>query len=644
NEAKQQIIDPGLLQQGERDATEGRRTSVFSAKIFPIPAYGTKRVELEYEERLPVENLQSYFALPLKPDAYRAMTAARLSITFELTSAHALKDFKVLSKTFPMTVEQTATRVAGKWEGQKVSLAEDFNIQYTFDQAKANSLQVLAYRDSAAGAQPGFFEISALFAPAKAAAESPRTVIALFDNSLSMQWEKLERSYAAVEGLLRSLRPVDRFNLILFNTELSPLANAAQPATPEAIEKAMEFIRRSPLRGGTDLQRALAAALPQATGEGYIVMMTDGGATRGPDIRNSSISPWYAAARKKHPSARTYVFAVGDDANIRLLKQLGDVVEHVRSTEPIEFKLAGFLSKIGRKPLDNLSLITQPASNVQFVYPLEQGVFAGSIQAWVGQYLKPAKHPFSVQQWRTTAELPPSSTAHPHLPRAWAKARVDALLDKIDREGEDRATIDEIIRLSRKYKFVTPYTSFLAAPRSLLRPRVIRPGDPVLRVHTDPSIQSVVALFPFGLVKSLRFLNDEKVWQTRVLAPSDIPDGNHSVRLILRDNQGRVYRESKTFLIASKPPTVRIQLGKQQYRRGETVQVRAGASESSRTVIARMYGIGPVSLRWNETARTNTGSFVIPAHLPAGRYPLRVTAEDFAHNIGSQEVSLEILP
>ena len=55
---------------------------------------------------------------------------------------------------------------------------------------------------------------------------------------------------------------------------------------------------------------------------------------------------------------------------------------------------------------------------------------------------------------RRTA-LPPSGTAHPELPRTWAWARVDALLDKIAREGEDRAAIDEIIRLSKKYKFVT---------------------------------------------------------------------------------------------------------------------------------------------------------------------------------------------
>src|SRR5208337_5117664 len=102
--------------------------------------------------------------------------------------------------------------------------------------------------------------------------------------------------------------------------------------------------------------------------------------------------------------------------------------------------------------------------------------------------------------------------------RTWAAARVKALLEKIEREGEDRASVDEIIRLARKYKFVTPYTSFLAAPRALLRPRVIRPGDPVIRVKTDAAIVSVVALFPFGLVKPLRYLPGEDTWQTRFLA------------------------------------------------------------------------------------------------------------------------------
>jgi Ca-activated chloride channel family protein len=41
---------------------------------------------------------------------------------------------------------------------------------------------------------------------------------------------------------------------------------------------------------------------------------------------------------------------------------------------------------------------------------------------------------------------------------------------------------------------------------------------------------------------------------------------------------------------------------------------------------------------------SNTGAMMIPASLAAGKYKLTVTAEDFAHNIGSGEVEIEILP
>ena len=117
-----------------------------------------------------------------------------------------------------------------------------------------------------------------------------------------------------------------------------------------------------------------------------------------------------------------------------------------RSTEPLDFKLNAFLSKIGRRPLEQMSMSAQPASNLQFVYPLEQSVFPGSMQWWVGQYKQPGSATFTVQarrentpmQLRATVNLPAATTDHPHLPRAWAKARVDALLDKIDRDGEDR--------------------------------------------------------------------------------------------------------------------------------------------------------------------------------------------------------------
>src|SRR4029078_8200279 len=103
--------------------------------------------------------------------------------------------------------------------------------------------------------------------------------------------------------------------------------------------------------------------------------------------------------------------------------------------------------------------------------------------SWRGRYRAPVPSPtFRVQGLRAgpllelhgKASFPREALEHPQLPRLWARARVDALIQNIEREGEDQASIDEIIRLSRKFKFVTPYTPFLGVPRVLLRPRVIR--------------------------------------------------------------------------------------------------------------------------------------------------------------------------
>jgi Ca-activated chloride channel family protein len=304
-------------------------------------------------------------------------------------------------------------------------------------------------------------------------------------------------------------------------------------------------------------------------------------------------------------------------------------------------------------PIGQLRLELSPPTSLDLVYPLQDTSFAGSMAAWVGQYKAEQKGVnFDVRGVRDgealgihgTADLPQKSLQHDQLPRLWAKARVDALLEKMERDGEDKASIDEIIRLARKYKFVTPYTSFLAVPRALLRPRVIRPGDPVLRVRTDSSIVSVVALFPFGLTKPLRHLGKEDMWQTRFLVPLDMEDGTHDVRLVLRDHNGATYRETKTFVIVSKTPALRIILDRKQFRKGDSIHLKIHASQNTRTLIAQLEGAAPVSLRWNPDEAASTGEVMVPDELAPGRYRLTVTAEDVAHNIGVQEVQIEVIP
>ncbi len=627
---KQQAIDPGLLQMGERGAEEAKHSSVFSARIVPIPPYSTKRLEFEYHESIPVENLKSYFAIPLRPDAYQAQAD-------ELDRAGS-DTVQVLTYRNPVSGQPSPTETAP--------------VRSTNEPGFFAAEALLGYGQQTPAASGGGLQSSS---PAK-------TLIILFDTSLSMQWEKLERSYQALETLLRTLRSADSFNLLLFNSQTQLFQPSPVAADSGSVQRALDFVRASRLRGGTDLQRALETALQQCTSAGsgslYLVLLSDGGATRGL-IQNGKIVSWYAASWKRLPEAqhpKTYIFGVGDDVNLPLLRMLArqdGLLEHVLSTEPMDFKLNSFLSKIGRSPVGQLRLDVAQDASVDSVYPLQDSAFSGSLAAWVGRYQKPRQEVvFTVRGERDGTPLemssktnfPRESLDHAQLPRLWARARVDALLEKIQREGEDQATVDEIIRLARQYKFVTPYTSFLAVPRALLRPRVIRPGDPVLRVKTDESIVSVVALFPFGLVQKLRYLSAEEIWQTRFLAPGDMQDGTYTVRLVLRDRLGHAYRESKTFVIASKPPIVQIKLDRKRFRRGQVLNLKVSASQSTRTLVARLEGAPPVGLKWDPRAGANTGHLVIPDQTIPGTYRLTITAEDIAHNIGTQGVDIEIVP
>ena len=683
-QARAQAIDPGLLSAGERDGTDPKESSAFTAQITPIPAYGTKRLELEYHQMLPVDRYMQGFTLSLKPVEYQVQRAAKMTLRLELHSANAMQDFKIASAMFPLKMtQQDAHTVIGTWEGTDVTLAEDFVAAWKLNASGSDVLTVSTFRNprkpqptpdgmkpaKPIRPEPGFFLAQTLIAPAPNAPVDtiPRDVVLLLDTSLSMQWDKLERSFAALEATLRSLKPADQFSLLLFNQDVTPFQPQPVAATALNVQKALAFVRASKLRGGTDLGKALNAGLAQAKGlSASLYVFTDGNSDRGVTVVTGKIAAAYKTEWQQtatHP--RTNIFAVGDDTNLPLLKLLAQnngLLENVLSTEPVEAKLSAFLSRGTSRPVSGLGLDISPTSAVHTMYPLDDSVYAGSVASWVGDYTQPAKGvTFTAHAERegkplnakTTIDLPVESLDHPQLPRLWAQARVNALLEEIARDGETRAAVDEIIALSRRYKFVTPYTSFLAAPRSLLRPRVIRPGDPVLRVHTDPAITSVVALFPFGLTKELRHLSSEDttkgrdadhVWETRFLAPPEMQDGTYSVRLILRDAKGNTYSEEKTFVIASTPPVVTIKLERTRFHRGEVMRVSAGATASTRTLAARLEGAAPVDLRWNRTAEMSTGEMLLPETLAPGRYTLSVTAEDVAHNVGSQEVQIEVLP
>jgi Ca-activated chloride channel family protein len=292
-------------------------------------------------------------------------------------------------------------------------------------------------------------------------------------------------------------------------------------------------------------------------------------------------------------------------------------------------------------------------NNLYQVYATGDYSFDGSSLAFVGRYKQPtAQTSVSVQgqygadtiNLSRNVGLPEFADTHEHLPRLWARARVDALLHEMDTNGEREDYIAEIIRLSEKYKFVTPYTAFIAAPRALLRPRLIQPGDPVLRVKTDASIASVFAVLPFGETLPLKFLPAEGVWEVRFFAPAWMPDGTYRCRLLLTDKNGNGYQEEKSFVIDSHAPKLTPKIESPAVRAGEDVLLRVDADSDTARLVARMYGAQPVQLFWSTREQTNMGKLRVPPGLAAGRYTVTISAEDFAHNQSSAEIQIEVLP
>jgi Ca-activated chloride channel family protein len=671
-----QAIDQGLLEQEDDEES----TTAFTVRVAPIPAYGTKRLEIEYTELLPVDELQSYYALPLKPSQYGTQLMKHLRIDVQILSGFPLTGVASRGTQFPLAVTRDeATVYAAHFEGNDVSAAQDFAITFGVAVPKSQ-LDVIAYRaperispselrdPALAERQPdGYFQATAVLngdgrAPGAARDDDrPRSVVVALDTSLSMSGEKLDRAYEAIQYFLGALTPRDRFNLLLFNDDVLALGDEPVAATPDQIERALGFVRASYLSGGTDLETALtraleaASKLPAVDGERAVVLVTDGNPTL-TTTQTKRLLERFRRANDAGPQARLAVFGIGSDTRVALLGELArssrGVFVWARETEDLEFKLKGFFGKVGRAPIDALRMEVD-GGDVYHVYPNEPTTgYDGSAVHWLGRYRTPGRAAFAVSgrsdrgavALDATLDLPERDDTHGEIPRLWARARVDALLARIELEGETPALVDEIIALAKRYKFVTPYTSFLAAPRSLLRPRTIRPGDPVLRVATDPSIRAVVAVFPFGLVKPMRFIADEGVWETRFLAPVDMRDGQYACRLLMTDDLGRSFEEVKRFRIDSRAPRLDVAVEPGAVRAGDEARIVVRADADARWIAARLYGSAPVRVRWDAEAKANVGSLRIPADLPPGVYTVRVSCEDMARNAATADVRLEVLP
>ncbi len=489
--------DPALLRYVGRGAYE--------VKLYPVPAHATRRITLHYVQPLAAEGsggTRRFQCAFLSGSGQSPRTA---TVEVKLADPEALAS--VYSPTHEVSIKRTTDRTATvSWEAKEGRVPTDFLLYYGTAHQAPVGLSLLAYNVSLPHAQnvtysppspngtegkrdSGYFLLLAaptLTQPGQVA--PPRRLVLTLDRSGSMGGDKIEQARNALIYVLKRLRTQDEFNVLTFNESVDKFSDAGLlPASPANITRALAFVRDIRAEGSTNINAALQATLKQfpAADDGrpnMTIFLTDGLPTVGETNQNKITESARLLSRPRQ--VRLFDFGVGYDVDVPFLDRLAEAgrgdSDYVRPEEDIEAKVSRFYEKVASPVLTDLHLQLAGAATTE-TYPRPSDLpdlFAGSQLLIAGRYTgsgpvtatltgtvngKPASYTLS-------AALPALAPQNDFLPRLWATRKIASLLDAIrlrqsdtsNSSTEDPALVSEIVRLSKEYGVITPYTSFLA--------------------------------------------------------------------------------------------------------------------------------------------------------------------------------------
>jgi Ca-activated chloride channel family protein len=453
--------DPALLEYIDRGAVQ--------ASIFPIPAGGERRIELEYSQVLQSDNGLFHYRYPLNTEKFSTEPLEDVAVTVRIDSPVPIK--AVYSPSHPVDISRSGERVAQiGYEDAFVTPDTDFDLYYSVS-AEEIGLNLLTYRDPEGDDPDGFFLLMAAPSIEHARDEiAAKDVIFVLDRSGSMDGEKFRQAQSALRYVLEHLNPDDRFNIISFSTSTSVYAAELQGS--DRIEDALGWVDALSAVGSTDINRALLEALNIAsrTRPTILIFLTDGLPTEG--VTNSD-AILQNARQSMRDNVRLFPFGVGYDVDTFLLDSLAlenrGTTSYVTPGQAIDEVVSGFFEKVSLPVLTDIHL--DFADTVVFdVYPDPlPDLFAGGQLILVGRYRSSGVETVVLrgevdgreQTFRYPEQRFRSTGGEDFLPRLWATRKIGALLNQVRLQGPDEETVDQIVRLSIRYGIVTPYTSYL---------------------------------------------------------------------------------------------------------------------------------------------------------------------------------------
>jgi Ca-activated chloride channel homolog len=350
---------------------------------------------------------------------------------------------------------------------------KDFVVKYS---VAGNQIEdaLLSHRDD----KGGFFTFI-LQPPQRVSAPDvmPKELVFVLDTSGSMGGFPIEKARETMLLALDGLYPQDTFNVITFGGATKILFSEPVPATLVNLSKAKDFLRETKSDGGTEMMKAIRAALEPSDSQDHVritCFMTDGLVGNDMAIIDEV---------QKHPKARVFAMGFSSAPNRFLLDK---ITEYGRGE--VEYVTDGDTSAVAkrfheriRNPLLTDVSVDWSGLPVTDVYPKTiPDLFSAKPVVISGRYSGGGKGVIRLKGTMSghefvreiPVELPEHETQHDVLATLWARRKVDDLMGQ-DMAGMQSGKIRdelkfEIVNLGLTHRMMTQFTSFVAVEDNII--------------------------------------------------------------------------------------------------------------------------------------------------------------------------------
>ncbi|MBD3392567.1 MAG: VWA domain-containing protein [Chitinivibrionales bacterium] len=472
-------IDPALL--------EYMGDNVFKLSVFPIEPDGhdmsERRIEITYAQLLPYQDGRVSYEFLMKTANASPSPVGRASLSLNLTSQKRILSFSSPSHAGDASckIREVSDHERRLVYGNEDAHSEkDLLVAYELenDDFALNHLTYVPGNGLRFFDRDGDLPYYLLWVtPPDDITKSQvldKNIVFVADVSSSMAGERIRQLRASLKAMVDMLNKGDSFNIVAFSTGLDKFKPDIVPASAANKAEAAAFIEGLVEMGMTNMESALDAALGSAWGDttvNTLVFLTDGLPTWPSGTTPERILSLVDAGNTGDIALHTFgIGAAVDNALLTRLARDNDGVYYlIEDDNAINAIMERFMRRISH-PLIKDVTVAYGALDVFDTYPRTlPNMYAGTQLTVLGRYRSPATAnvAFAGSQGaeeivlKQTLAFPGPGENHAFVPRMWASAKIDYLLDEIAMYGENAELVTNVKELGKKYGIITPYTSML---------------------------------------------------------------------------------------------------------------------------------------------------------------------------------------